>query len=1637
MEKLTAAQQQQVKKMADDRLRIKLIVHGYEEEVVYSWEREELLARYTEVLATGPKVRPGAVVADPEIEKQRLAFEREKWEAEKDLEKQKLELEMQKVEMESMRLAAEQEDKKRTDDLERQKIDVERQKVKTKQMEYDDKKSNEQAATTKLLGDVMRNSVIRMGSDPIDAIAFFKSVEQLFVTYSVPKSIQARLINPYLNDRAQKVVGKLSPDVASDYGRVKDTILSEFKLSANTYLQRFNNALKTTDETYVSYASRLRGLLDYYLDSRKVTNLESLCELLVCDRIKSVLPDACLRHILSIESSSDAGWLPIKSLTSSLDCYVATHGGDVTRPQAYTIGQSAPRLLPRSPRPQFGTSFQQFRRVPQTQPRFSEHGNPRPWSGDCRPGPNRVSASKGGVTSTPVKSVRCYECHELGHVKSICPNLKRTIPAQQANVNRVGLLSKYENAAAVLESKPCNSERGEGADVNDCDELVSDEIVKLIVNEVASSSCESCVGSNMSRDDQVVNVDILNDCNEKSMSCSQVSIVDGLSSLKYVDVGVRCDRNEARKPVKALCDTGTEICIVKSELLDGMSPNVLGKVQLKPFCGNPVEADVVRLNISNDIRSVGDDDDVTVLCAVVCDLNDEMILSESVLSKLFNSKSRPKLDVLPVGSVKVDNDNIVLPSVESAEDDAVVEPDANVDDNVLVEGCSDSVVLGKVVAEEQRGDESLKGCFKLAKQGKGHFVIENGLLYHRDKILGQTLLQLVVPIDRRKHVLEVGHSTHGGHMGGKRTKERIAYTFYWPSMYDDCREFVKTCKVCQLKKRVTYRDRVPIQPIARADRVFDHWFIDCAGPFFSGEGSKPKYNYAFIAIDSFSRFPACFPLKSMHAKSICDALLSLWQYTGCCSHISSDLGTNFCSQLTQEFEKRMGCSPRFNSPWHPNSTGLVERAVGNVKTIVSKLAMDHPRQWHEYVPSVMWALRETPNSTTGVAPWTLVMGHLPKGPLSILKDSWMDDSELPVSFGKSNTDYLQSLHEKLKVAKEYATSHSDREQSRYTKYYNLRSQDKHFEVGEQVLILMPDSNSSKMFSKWMGPATIVAVRSPYSYLVDYDGAKRHFHANKLRKFHVRVESVTCDPVVCNFADVDDDISGECSVSSCAIVYDEDVDFGHLEVVPENLCEPNDVVLPSKQIDRESLRHLNVGQQNELLKLLDKYADCFIDRPGFTDKVTHKILLKDGFKPKRLPSYRVPEKLRPEVDRQIQEMLRCGIIRKSTSSMASPLVCVLKGKDGCNGIRLAVDYRYVNSYTHGDTYPLPDLQSVFQRVGRSNLISVCDCRSGYWAVPVFEEHKWLTAFVCDAGVFEFNRAPFGLKGSGCSFVRAITEILRPVREFTDSFVDDVAVHSSEWREHLDHLDKFLDKVKRSGLTLNLKKCRWAQNQVKFCGKIIGSGKQLADPEKLQIIRDMSPPKTQRELRRSLGFFSYFREHIRNFAEVAKPLTDLTTKRFRVRIPWDESQQRAFDELKTLLQKATEEPLYTIDFSKPFNLFVDASAFMVAAALTQTDPKGNELPIAFSSAKLTHTQCRWSTVEKEAYAALFALRKYRNWLFGSKVTLYSDHNPLCYLTESAPKSAKLMRWSLALTEFDLEFRYYPGKKNIVADCLSRLD
>jgi len=273
----------------------------------------------------------------------------------------------------------------------------------------------------------------------------------------------------------------------------------------------------------------------------------------------------------------------------------------------------------------------------------------------------------------------------------------------------------------------------------------------------------------------------------------------------------------------------------------------------------------------------------------------------------------------------------------------------------------------------------------------------------------------------------------------------------------------------------------------------------------------------------------------------------------------------------------------------------------------------------------------------------------------------------------------------------------------------------------------------------------------------------------------------------------------------AVICEKDDDFGDI-IVPDMAPSISQAPLPSQRIDPSHLSHLDLQQRETLLNLLDSYSDCFSDIPGFCSLVEHTVPLMDNFVPKRLSAYKILVKLRLQVQAQLQELKSLGIIRPSKSPMASPVICVLKGKDGKGGVRSAIDYRYVNKFTISDACPTPDLVDIIQEVGNARYISTFDATKSYYQTPVREEDRWSTAFICEFALFEFTRTPFGMRSSGAIYVSALQMLLQPVCEFTASYVDDMSVYSGAWRSHLRHLENFLSEIRRSGITLNLAKCK---------------------------------------------------------------------------------------------------------------------------------------------------------------------------------------------------------------------------------------
>ncbi|GFX02126.1 retrovirus-related Pol polyprotein from transposon opus [Trichonephila clavipes] len=376
------------------------------------------------------------------------------------------------------------------------------------------------------------------------------------------------------------------------------------------------------------------------------------------------------------------------------------------------------------------------------------------------------------------------------------------------------------------------------------------------------------------------------------------------------------------------------------------------------------------------------------------------------------------------------------------------------------------------------------------------------------------------------------------------------------------------------------------------------------------------------------------------------------------------------------------------------------------------------------------------------------------------------------------------------------------------------------------------------------------------------------------------------------------------------------------------------------------QELDDVQRLELLNTLGKFSSLFSSLPGLVKVKGHNLKLKPDFTPKKMHPYRIPIALQQEVDRQINELLHLKLIEPSESEWAHPIVCVSK-KNG--SIRLCVDYRHLNSFTIADAYPMQNAKDLLFEVGQANYITVLDLTKGYWQIPMAEEAKPFTAFVTH-GHYQFCVMPFGMKNAGSTFQKV----------------------------------------------MNQKTCE-------VLGHVVGSGQHSPDPGKVESIKNISVPTTKKEIRSFLSLTSYYREYIPNFASLVLPLTELTKNRVPNIIPWNEVAEQAFTKLKAQLVKAPS--LYTPDLSKPYQLYTDAST--IGACLSQNDEKGKDNPIAFFSKKLTETQTRWATIEREAYSVIEALKRFDSWIFGAEIEVISDHNPLTYLTLTTPQSAKLTR------------------------------
>ena len=399
-------------------------------------------------------------------------------------------------------------------------------------------------------------------------------------------------------------------------------------------------------------------------------------------------------------------------------------------------------------------------------------------------------------------------------------------------------------------------------------------------------------------------------------------------------------------------------------------------------------------------------------------------------------------------------------------------------------------------------------------------------------------------------------------------------------------------------------------------------------------------------------------------------------------------------------------------------------------------------------------------------------------------------------------------------------------------------------------------------------------------------------------------------------------------------------------------------------------------------------------------------------------------------------------------MVSPIQCVPK-KGGITVVenqegnqistrvvtrwRVCIDYRKLNSATRKDHFPLPFIDQMLERIAGHAFYCFLDGYSGYNQIAIAPEDQEKTTFTCPYGTFAYRRMPFGLCNAPATFQRCMMAIFSYlVEEIMDVFMDDFSIYGGSFEGCLENLEQVLTRCEETNLVLNWEKCHFMVEEGIVLGHKISAQGIEVDKAKVETIEKLQYPTNVKEIRSFLGHAGFYRRFIKDFSKISKPLCKLLEKDS----PFDFTNEckLAFDRLKEALVSAPI--VVSPDWNLPFELMCDASDHALGAVLGQR--KENKLHVIYyASRTLNDAQINYATTEKEMLAVIFAFDKFRSYLLGLKVVVYTDHAALKYLLNKKDSKPRLIKWVLLLQEFNIEIRDKKGSENLVVDHLLRLE
>ena len=504
-----------------------------------------------------------------------------------------------------------------------------------------------------------------------------------------------------------------------------------------------------------------------------------------------------------------------------------------------------------------------------------------------------------------------------------------------------------------------------------------------------------------------------------------------------------------------------------------------------------------------------------------------------------------------------------------------------------------------------------------------------------------------------------------------------------------------------------------------------------------------------------------------------------------------------------------------------------------------------------------------------------------------------------------------------------------------------------------------------------------------------------------------------------------------------------------EIPPDTafLCSPADVPGPCRVQLQDKDITTDIRQKFE--ELCEQYGEAFSKN---NEDISRTKLVKMDIDTGDSPPvssrpYTLPLKHYEWVQREIKSLECAGVITKSMSKWASPIVIVSK-KSAPRELpkrRLCVDFRKVNELqqeviTAGKTkgqisiHPLPKIDDMYMKLKGAKVFSTIDLRSGYHHIALGKSSRAKTAFVTPFGKYEFLMVPFGFAQAPAYFQLLMNKVLnRP--KFAMTYLDDIIIFSENELQHLEHLEH----LREAGLKMKWSKCDFFKREIHYLGHLISPEGISPLPNKLDCIQHMPALKSAKEIKQFLGLTGYYRKFVPRFADISRPLTTLTKK--DKKFEWTPACQKSFDPLKETL--CGEPILKYADTSKPYILYTDASKLGWAGVLTQShktviDGKSTttDHPVVFVSGLFRGSQLNWATLMKEAFAIYMSVKKLSYYLTDAKILLRSDHKLLEKFLQKNTLNSKVNNWAMELEAFNIQFDYIKGSNNALADTLSHL-